>query len=95
MIRDNGMNSDLESAIQNVICAADLASGPIEAAISDETASYAFYKLLEEIEALRRAADAQYADPEAERKEVSAIMSAAPSPSPHLTKPDWTGSRHG
>lgn len=51
----------LESAIQNVICAADLASGPIEAAISGETACYAFYKLLEEIDALRRAADAQYA----------------------------------
>ncbi len=51
---------DLESAIQNVICAADLASGPIEADISGETASYAFYKLLEEIDALRRAAVARH-----------------------------------
>ena len=54
------VNPDLESAIQNVICAADLASGPIEAAISGETASYAFYRLLEEIDALRHAADAVY-----------------------------------
>lgn len=73
----NRMNPELEAAIQNVLCAAELASGPIEAALTGETASYAFYKLLEEIEALRHAADSVYADPEAERKEVSAIMSAA------------------
>lgn len=56
----NGTNPELESAIQNVICAADLAAGPIEAAITGETACYAFYKLLEEIEALRHVADAAY-----------------------------------
>ena len=60
MTRTNGMNPDLESAIQNVLCAADLAAGTIEAAISGETASYALYKLLEEIDALRRAADTHY-----------------------------------
>ena len=81
MIRDNGMNPDLESAIQNVICAADLASGPIEAAISGETASYAFYKLMEEIDALRSAADAAY--PAAQR------YTAAPAYQPAAT-PDWT-----
>lgn len=56
----NGTNPELEFAIQNVICAADLAAGPIEAAITGETACYAFYKLLEEIEALRHVADAAY-----------------------------------
>lgn len=56
MNRHNGTNHDLESAIQNVICAADLVSGTIEAALTGETACYAFYKLLEEIEALRHAA---------------------------------------
>ncbi|WP_242221606.1 hypothetical protein [Shinella zoogloeoides] len=65
----------LESAIQNVICAADLASGPIEAAISGETACYAFYKLLEEIDALRHAADAAY--PAAQAHQPAAT-------------PDWT-----
>lgn len=66
------MNPDLESAIQNVICAADLAAGPIEAAISGETACYALYKLLEEIDALRRAADTHYT-----AAHRVAIMSAA------------------
>lgn len=51
---------ELESAIQNVLCAAELAAGPIEAALTGETASYAFYKLLEEIDALRHAAGAAY-----------------------------------
>lgn len=72
---DNGTNPDLESAIQNVMCAAELAAGPIEAALTGETASYAFYKLLEEIDALRYAADAAY-------PAAQACQPAA--------KPDWT-----
>ncbi len=60
MNRHNGTNPDLESAIQNVMCAAELAAGPIEAALAGETASYAFYNLMEEIDALRSAADAAY-----------------------------------
>ena len=60
MTRGKGMNSDLESAIQNVLCVAELAAGTIEAALTGETASYAFYKLLDEIDALRSAADAAH-----------------------------------
>ena len=60
MSRHNGTNPDLESAIQNVLCAAELAAGRIEAALTGETACYAFYKLMEEIEALRHVADAAY-----------------------------------
>ena len=60
MNRTMSTRPELESAIQNVLCAAELAVGPIEAALTGETASYAFYKLLEEIEALRRVADAAY-----------------------------------
>ena len=80
MTRTNGMNSDLESAIQNVLCSAELAAGPMEDVLTGETACYAFYKLLEEIEALRHAADAQYAH------RVAAMAAATP---------DWTRSRHG
>lgn len=60
MSRHNGTNPDLESAIQNVLCAAELAAGPMEDVLTGETASYAFYKLMEEIDALRSAADAAY-----------------------------------
>ena len=76
MTRTNGMNPDLESAIQNVLCVAELAAGTIEAAISGETASYAFYKLMEEIDALRQAADAVY----------PAAQACRPA-----AKPDWIG----
>lgn len=69
------MNPDLESAIQNVLCAADLAAGPIESALTGETASYAFYKLLEEIDALRSAAGSAY--PAAQAYQPAAT-------------PDWT-----
>lgn len=86
MTRHNGMNPDLESAIQNVLCAAELASGPIEAALTGETACYAFYKLMEEIEALRHAADAVYP--------AAQTYHAAPACQPAAT-PDWTGSQHG
>lgn len=79
MSRD--MDTQLESAIQNVLCAAELASGPIEAAITGETACYAFYKLLEEIEALRRVADAVYPATQA--------YPAAQAYQPAAT-PDWT-----
>lgn len=81
MTRDKGMNTDLESAIQNVLCAAELASGPIEAAISGETASYAFYNLMEEIEALQHVADAAYP--------AAQCYPAAPAYQPAAT-PDWT-----
>lgn len=84
MTRD--MNPDLEAAIQNVLCVAELAAGTIEAAISGETASYAFYKLMEEIDALRCAADAVYPAAPAYHA-AQACQSAA--------IPDWTGSRHG
>lgn len=67
-------HTQLESAIQNVLCAADLTAGPIETAITGETACYAFYKLLEEIDALRQAADAAY--PAAQARQPAA-------------KPDW------
>ena len=60
MTRTNGTNPDLESAIQNVLCAAELAAGPMEDVLTGETASYAFYNLMEEIDALRSAADAAY-----------------------------------
>ena len=86
MTRHNGMNPDLESAIQNVLCAAELAAGPIEAALTGETASYAFYKLMEEIDALRHAADAAYPAAQAHQS-APAYQRAA--------TPDWTGSRHG
>lgn len=86
MTRAHGMNPDLESAIQNVLCAADLAAGTIEAEITGETACYAFYKLLEEIDALRHAADAAYPAAQA--------YHAAQAYQPAAT-PDWTGSRHG
>ena len=92
MTRNIGTNTDLEAAIQNVICAADLASGPIEAAISGETACYAFYKLLEEIDALRRVADAAY--PAAQCYPAAQACHAAQAHQPAVT-PDWTGSRHG
>ncbi len=84
MARD--MDTQLESAIQNVLCAADLAAGTIEAALTGETASYAFYKLMEEIDALRHAADAAYPAAQAYHA-AQAYLSAA--------TPDWTGSRHG
>ena len=82
MTRTNGMNPDLESAIQNVLCVAELAAGTIEAAISGETASYAFYKLLDEIDALRSAADAAYP--------AAQCYPAAPACRP-AAKPDWIG----
>lgn len=75
-------NPDLESAIQNVLCAAELAAGTIETAITGETACYAFYKLLEEIDALRSAAGAAYPAAQA--------YHAAPAYQP-AAKPDWTG----
>ena len=75
MTRTNGMNPDLESAIQNVLCAAELAAGPMEDVLTGETASYAFYNLMEEIDALRSAADAAY---------------PAARCYPAAAKPDWT-----
>lgn len=74
MTRNSCANPNLEAAIQNVVCAAELVAGPIEAAIAGETASYAFYNLMEEIDALRSAADAAYP--------------AAPAYQPAVT-PDW------
>ena len=80
MTKSRGANPNLESAIQNVLCAAELGAGPVEAALTGETACYAFYKLMEEIEALRRVADAAYPAEQAYQPAAT---------------PDWTGSRHG
>jgi hypothetical protein len=81
MTRHNGVNPDLESAIQNVLCAAELAAGPMEDVLTGETASYAFYNLMEEIDALRHAADAAYP--------AARCYPAAQACQPAAT-PDWT-----